>query len=82
MSQKKQLGYIEIIDERCKGCELCVPACPVDILEMGPRINSTGYNLVEINDMKKCIACKLCALICPDKAIDVFRFKKPILHEV
>ena len=27
-------GTIRIDVERCKGCELCIPACPVDVLSM------------------------------------------------
>jgi len=76
----KQLGTVKILDDRCKGCDLCVPECPVDILEMGSRVNKKGYPLVEVIDVKKCIACNLCALICPDRAIEVMRFDKPIIH--
>lgn len=80
MSRQTQLGYIKILDERCKGCELCIPACPVEIIRLEARVNSHGYNLVGVEDMAKCIACNLCAWICPDRAIEVYRFKK--LREV
>lgn len=81
VKQPIQRGYIVVLEERCKGCELCVPACPEDILLMGRRTNSSGWNLVETQDMEKCIACNLCALICPDRAIDVYRFDKPVKVE-
>jgi len=74
----QQLGYIKILDERCKGCELCIPACPVEIIRLEPRVNSKGYNLVGVEDMTKCIACNLCAWICPDRAIEVYRFKRTV----
>jgi 2-oxoglutarate ferredoxin oxidoreductase subunit delta len=77
-----QRGYIVVLEERCKGCELCVPACPEDILIMSRRANSKGWNVVDTQAMEKCIACNLCALICPDRAIDVYRFDKPIKVEV
>jgi 2-oxoglutarate ferredoxin oxidoreductase subunit delta len=76
-----QRGYIVVLEERCKGCELCVPACPEDILVMSRRTNSKGWNVVDTQAMEKCIACNLCALICPDRAIDVYRFDKPIKVE-
>ena len=76
-----QRGYIVVLEERCKGCELCVPACPEDILTMSRRTNSKGWNVVDTQQMEKCIACNLCALICPDRAIDVYRFDKPIKVE-
>jgi 2-oxoglutarate ferredoxin oxidoreductase subunit delta len=79
---KKQLGYIVVDEQRCKGCDLCIPACPVDIIvKSGPsRVNLRGWIPVEVTDMSKCIACNLCAIVCPDQAIDVFRFAKPIHH--
>lgn len=76
-----QRGYIVVLEERCKGCELCVPACPEDILLMSRRTNHSGWNVVETQNMEKCIACNLCALVCPDRAIDVYRFDKPLKSE-
>ena len=80
--RKPQLGYIVIHEQRCKGCDLCIPACPVDIIvKSGPeRVNFLGWIPVEVTDMTRCIACNLCATVCPDQAIDVFRFAKPIRH--
>ena len=77
-----QHGYIVIHEQRCKGCDLCIPVCPVDIIvKAGPqRINLSGWIPVEVTDMTRCIACNLCATVCPDQAIDVFRFAKPIRH--
>jgi formate hydrogenlyase subunit 6/NADH:ubiquinone oxidoreductase subunit I len=42
-----------------------------------------GWLPVEVRDgeMKYCIACNLCAMICPDQAIEVFRFAKAVPHE-
>ncbi|MCB9557608.1 MAG: 4Fe-4S dicluster domain-containing protein [Deltaproteobacteria bacterium] len=74
-----QLGYIEIIDNRCKGCDLCIPECPVEIIVKSSRVNRRGLNVVEVSEMSKCIACNLCAMICPDRAIDVYRFDKKAL---
>ena len=80
-----QRGYIRILEDRCKGCDLCIPACPVDIIEKsGPdKVNWMGWIPVEVpdEDMKYCLACNLCAWICPDQAIEVFRFRKPVPHE-
>lgn len=83
--QKKpsaQHGYIVIDEQRCKGCDLCIPACPVDIIVKAGlrRINLSGRIPVEVTDMTRCIACNLCATVCPDQAIDVFRFARPIRH--
>jgi len=79
---KKQMGYIVVHGQRCKGCDLCIPACPVDIIvKCGPGdVNLMGWIPVEVTDMTRCIACSLCSIVCPDQAIDVFRFAKPITH--
>ncbi len=80
---KAQRGYIRIIEERCKGCDLCIPACPVDIIvKAGPEsVNWMGWIPIAVDGMEYCLACNLCAMICPDQAIKVFKFAKPIPHE-
>ncbi len=72
----KQLGYIVILDNRCKACDLCIVDCPQKIIVKSERVNRRGYIVVEVDDMTKCTACNLCAMVCPDRAIDVYRFDK------
>lgn len=63
---------ITINQERCKGCGLCVEACPKKILAIDENIvNSKGYSPVEMTDQDKCIACAFCARMCPDCVITV-----------
>lgn len=78
-----QRGYIEIFEQLCKGCDLCIPACPVRIIEPGQGANMMGWRpvIVEPDLMKYCIGCNLCAMVCPDQAIEVFRFDQPVPHE-
>jgi 2-oxoglutarate ferredoxin oxidoreductase subunit delta len=60
--------------EICKGCGLCVSACPKKIINLDSRvINNKGYEPAYIEEMDKCIACANCAIICPDSAIKVER---------
>ena len=64
-----------IAEEICKGCELCITACPQDSLGLSEKINLKGYRyavLVQDN----CTGCVNCALVCPDAAITVYRQKK------
>jgi len=66
-------GKVEFADALCKGCNLCVDACPKKILKIGARTNVKGYNVVECTDMSACIGCAACAVMCPDVVITVHR---------
>lgn len=68
-------GYVVIDKEICKGCELCVGACPQESLELAQKINRRGYRYVELKG-DSCTGCVNCALVCPDVAITVYRQKK------
>ena len=68
-------GKVEIDNERCKGCSLCVLACKQGTLEMSKKINRQGYPfVVAVNDT--CTGCENCALVCPDAVITVYRAVK------
>ncbi|MBQ7923288.1 MAG: 4Fe-4S binding protein [Clostridia bacterium] len=58
--------------DRCKGCGLCVEACPKKILEIAKDVlNAKGYHPARMTDQEKCIACAMCAMMCPDCVIKV-----------
>ena len=58
----------------CKGCGLCVDACPKHILILAQdKINKKGHHPVEMTDEKACIGCAFCATMCPDCVITVER---------
>jgi 2-oxoglutarate ferredoxin oxidoreductase subunit delta len=67
-------GKTEIDRERCKGCGLCVGACPEKILALSKdRFNVQGLPFAECFDPGRCTGCQSCAIICPDAAIRVLR---------
>ena len=69
-------GWIEVDPYYCKGCELCVAACPQDVLAMDMQhLTSRGYHPAYLKD-EGCTGCAICAIVCPEVAITVFREKK------
>ncbi len=71
-------GFIRINKELCKGCGLCVEACPKGSIRISNKFNIKGYHPAEYTEKEKsknhkCTGCALCAIICPDIAIEVFR---------
>jgi 2-oxoglutarate ferredoxin oxidoreductase subunit delta len=65
-------GTITIDRERCKGCYLCVRACPVKVLAADGAPNSTGTYPARAAAPEKCIACASCFEVCPDVCLEVF----------
>ncbi len=69
-------GTVEFRSEECKGCELCVEACPQDCLAMSLDLNRKGYHYA-ILASDTCTGCINCALVCPDTVITVYRIILP-----
>jgi 2-oxoglutarate ferredoxin oxidoreductase subunit delta len=65
------MPMIVVDKERCKGCELCIEACPEKIIGLSKQINLRGYFFAQVPDSAKCIGCRVCAVACPDVAISV-----------
>lgn len=51
---------IKVDHERCTGCGVCIPVCPVEALSV--QIKATI-------DTTRCINCRMCLTACPVKAI-------------
>ena len=62
-----------IVNENlCKGCEMCVNACPKHIIALDTqKINPKGYHPAKLMQPDQCTGCKSCATMCPDVAITV-----------
>lgn len=68
-------GAVVVNTERCKGCELCVVACPSDVLGMSKNVNTKGYNYAYMVNEDTCIGCAACGYVCPDACISVYKVK-------
>ena len=64
-------GTITIDRERCKGCALCVEFCKQGCLAISEELNAKGYFVAAFDGGGDCNACRNCALMCPDAAIEV-----------
>ncbi len=71
-------GTVVIDVERCKGCELCIPACPPGVLVMSRATNATGYRYPLLRP--GCTGCQACHAVCPDYVFEVYKFDEPILY--
>ncbi|OGP95461.1 MAG: hypothetical protein A2157_05755 [Deltaproteobacteria bacterium RBG_16_47_11] len=72
-------GYIEIDPELCKDCKLCIHVCPHRLIVPSDRMNQRGYCSAHFSENqlkkeeRKCTGCSLCAISCPEVAIEVYR---------
>jgi len=67
---------IEVKEDWCKGCNMCIERCPVDALEESDQLNKRGVYPPRLKKDNECNYCRLCELICPDFAITVIPEEK------
>lgn len=72
----KRRFKVEFNRDKCKGCELCVNACPKKILALDSNVNTKGYHPAGITDQEACIGCTSCALMCPDCCITIYELEE------
>jgi 2-oxoglutarate ferredoxin oxidoreductase subunit delta len=66
------VGTVTINTAQCKGCDLCIPVCPPQVLVMTTHeVNETGYRYPLLLD--GCTGCGRCHAVCPDFVFTVFQ---------
>ena len=58
-------GALQLHSEECKGCGLCVHACPPQVLRLAPHLNPYGYHPVTYAGTG-CTGCGICFFVCPE----------------
>jgi len=66
-------GSIQIDYELCKGCEVCIEFCNRKVITLHTTVNAAGYVPVKPSNMEQCNGCGVCAIVCPEVAIEVYR---------
>jgi NAD-dependent dihydropyrimidine dehydrogenase PreA subunit len=71
--EKRDRGLLRVDVDECKGCGLCVEACPPKVIALSERLNHYGYRTATYAG-KGCTGCGICFMACPEPgAIEVSR---------
>jgi NAD-dependent dihydropyrimidine dehydrogenase PreA subunit len=71
--EKQDRGLLRVDVEECKGCGLCVEACPAKVISLSERLNHYGYRTATYAGAG-CTGCGSCFMVCPEPgAITVLR---------
>ena len=74
--KKPDRGKLRIDVDECKGCGICVEACPPKVISINERLNHYGYRTAEYAGAG-CTGCGICFMACPEPgAITVLRMVK------
>ena len=65
------MAKVTFNENLCKGCGLCVTACPKHIVALKDTLNAKGYSPAGVTNPDECIGCAFCATMCPDCVITV-----------
>jgi NAD-dependent dihydropyrimidine dehydrogenase PreA subunit len=75
-TEKRDRGVLRVDVDECKGCGLCMDACPPKVIGLSERLNHYGYRTATYAG-KGCTGCGICFMVCPEPgAITVYKVAK------
>jgi Pyruvate/2-oxoacid:ferredoxin oxidoreductase delta subunit len=83
--KKRPKQLAQIIEPSCTGCEVCIPFCPVDCIEVDSAENWPDRTVPPVRiRYDECIGCVICVRVCEKLAWDaiVMRSTEEIEREV
>ena len=67
------MNKLSLKTDKCKGCGLCMRACPKKLLAPSTKINAQGVSYPVMTEEAACVSCACCALNCPDMCITIYK---------
>lgn len=64
-TQQHVTTKLEITEDWCKGCDICVKMCPERCLQLNDQL------IAELHKPDQCTGCRMCEWLCPDFAIKI-----------
>jgi 2-oxoglutarate ferredoxin oxidoreductase subunit delta len=78
ITDKQDRGLLRVDINECKGCGLCIEACPPRAIHLSEQLNHYGYRTATYNG-KDCTGCGICFMACPEPgAITVLRLRRGV----
>lgn len=72
----QEAPYVEFLPSECKGCQLCVEACPKKCIVISESLNEHSYHPAMYVG-EGCTGCGICFYACPEPgAIKVYKKSK------
>ena len=73
---EEKLPRMEIASYLCKGCGLCIAACPPKVIVFADSFNELGYKYATYKG-EGCTGCGICFYSCPEPgAVTVYKKAK------
>jgi Pyruvate/2-oxoacid:ferredoxin oxidoreductase delta subunit len=75
-TEKRDRGLLRVDVDECKGCGLCMDACPPKVIGLSEKLNHYGYRTANYAG-KGCTGCGICFMVCPEPgALTVYKLAK------